>query len=50
MSLRRSKRHDQDAQRFQLRQDLISIGDDYWVEDEARREGVQGRRQGRAVP
>jgi uncharacterized protein YxjI len=33
MALRRHARHDQSAARFQLRERLISIGDDYWIED-----------------
>jgi uncharacterized protein YxjI len=30
------RRHDEPAgRRFQMRQDLISVGDDYWIEDDA---------------
>jgi uncharacterized protein YxjI len=32
----RGRRHDEPAGgRFQMREDLISIGDDYWIEDDA---------------
>jgi uncharacterized protein YxjI len=36
MALRHRRRHS-DATRFQLRQDLLSIGDDYWIEDDSGR-------------
>ena len=38
MALRRHTRHDESAVRYQLRERLISVGDDYWIED------GQGRR------
>jgi uncharacterized protein YxjI len=28
-------RHDQDPVRYRMRQELLSIGDDYWIEDES---------------
>src|SRR4051794_28601101 len=36
MGLRR-RHQDEPAARFQMRENLISIGDDYWIEDEAGR-------------
>jgi uncharacterized protein YxjI len=33
MALRRHAHHDEPALRFQLREQLISIGDDYWIEN-----------------
>src|SRR3954463_13107689 len=33
MRLRRQD-HEQDDQRFQMREKLLSIGDDYWIEDD----------------
>ncbi len=44
MGLLRHRRSD-DGVRFQLRQDLISIGDDYWIEDDSgsRRYRVNGK-------
>jgi uncharacterized protein YxjI len=33
MALRRHAHHDEAALRFQLRERLLSIGDDYWIED-----------------
>lgn len=33
MPLRRHARHEEPEIRFQLRQRLISVGDDYWIED-----------------
>jgi uncharacterized protein YxjI len=33
---RREERHDAGRHRYQMRQKLISIGDDYWIENEAR--------------
>jgi uncharacterized protein YxjI len=34
MALRRRGRDGSDGQRFQMREKLISIGDDYWIEDD----------------
>jgi uncharacterized protein YxjI len=36
MALRRH-RHHTDATRYKMREDLLSIGDDYWIEDEGER-------------
>ena len=33
---RREERHDAGHHRYQMRQKLVSIGDDYWIENEAR--------------
>src|SRR5215213_8490734 len=35
MALRRRKHDEPAGQRFQMREDLISIGDDYWIENDA---------------
>jgi uncharacterized protein YxjI len=35
MALRRAKQDGPKGRRFQMRQQMMSIGDDYWVEDEA---------------
>lgn len=35
MALRRSTRHDEHGLRFQLREKMFSIGDDYWIENDA---------------
>ena len=35
MALRRRNHDEPDARRFQMREQLISIGDDYWIEDDA---------------
>ena len=35
MRLRRSGNDEPSGRRFQMRQDMLSIGDDYWIEDEA---------------
>ena len=35
MALRRAKRDGPSGRRFQMRQQMMSIGDDYWIEDEA---------------
>ena len=35
MALRRRQHDEPAARRFQMREDLISIGDDYWIEDDA---------------
>ena len=35
MGLLRHRAHDQDAVRFQMREKLLSIGDDFWIEDDA---------------
>jgi len=37
MAFRRRKHDEPSGGRFQLREDLISIGDDYWIEDDAGR-------------
>jgi uncharacterized protein YxjI len=37
MALRRHHRHDEPVVRYQMRDELISIGDDYWIEDDRRR-------------
>ena len=37
-----------DATRYQMREKMLSIGDDSWIED-ARRQGLQGQRQGAAA-
>jgi uncharacterized protein YxjI len=35
MGLLRDRKHDGgDARRYQMRQEMLSIGDDYWIEDE----------------
>lgn len=34
MALRRHAHRDEPAARFQMREQLISIGDDYWIEDD----------------
>ena len=41
MALRRRNRDEPTLRRFQMREKLISIGDDYWIEDDAGRTGVQ---------
>ena len=50
--LHRSHRHDDEpaVQRYQMREKLLAIGDDYWIENESGREGLQGQRQGGPVP
>lgn len=35
MALRRRKRDERIGRRFQMREKLISIGDDYWIEDDS---------------
>ena len=35
MALRRREHDEPAGQRFQMREDLISIGDDYWIENDA---------------
>ena len=35
MGLLRNRGGDQPLLRFQMRQRLLSVGDDYWIEDEA---------------
>ena len=35
MALRRRDRDEPTLRRFQMREKLISIGDDYWIEDDA---------------
>jgi uncharacterized protein YxjI len=35
MSLLRGRRDEQAGRRFRMRQKLLSIGDDFWIEDEA---------------
>jgi uncharacterized protein YxjI len=37
MALRRHKHDERTPQRFQMKERLISIGDDYWIEDDAGR-------------
>ena len=37
MALRRHAHRDEPAVRFQMREQLISIGDDYWIEDDRNR-------------
>ena len=39
-----------DGERFMMREKLMSIGDDFWIENGRRRAGLQGRRQGAAHP
>ena len=46
--LRRHK--DLDGTRYQLREKLFAIGDDYWIETEDGAAGLQGQRQGAARP
>ena len=36
------------ADRYQMREKMLSIGDDFWIEDESGPPGVQGQRQGAA--
>ncbi len=35
MGLRRGRHDDEDVRRFRMREKLASIGDDFWIEDEA---------------
>ena len=35
MALRRQRRDEPTGRRFQMREKLLSIGDDYWIEDDA---------------
>ena len=35
---------------YQMRQKMLSIGDDFWIENDARPARVQGRREGAAHP
>ena len=37
MPLRRGRRDEARATRYQMREKLVAIGDDYWIEDEAGR-------------
>ena len=49
MALRRSKRDEPEPRRFQMREKLIAIGDDYWIEDDGGHRR-SGRRQGGPHP
>ena len=36
--------------RYQMREKLLAIGDDFWIEDESGNKVLQGQRQGRPIP
>ena len=50
MPLLRGRRHDENTTRYQMREKLFSIGDDYWIETGGGRARVQGERKGAAGP
>ena len=41
MALRRRNRDEPSLRRFQMRERLISIGDDYWIEDDAGQRAIK---------